>query len=136
MVNRIPKGNIVRGTKRVVPAGDPLIDVYDPAEIIVTGESLDYDGVRKAFPVAGGFLIGGPGDGGTGPTGPSGPSGPSGPERPDVPELSDIEVVLNTTYFDEVQKERGKIVLKVRNSAKNKSDVSGVDARIYQPKGI
>jgi hypothetical protein len=56
--------------------------------------------------------------------------------RPDVPEISDIQIISNEKYFDEIGKERAKIVLKVKNSSKIKEDVTGVDARIYQPKGI
>ena len=52
-------------------------------------------------------------------------------EKPDVPDLSDIESVTKTKYFDPVTKvEKVKIVIKVRNSSRNKKDVSGVDARI------
>jgi hypothetical protein len=55
--------------------------------------------------------------------------------RPDVPQLSDISIISNEKYFDEIGKERAKIVLKIKNSSRLKEDISGVDARIYQPRG-
>jgi hypothetical protein len=55
--------------------------------------------------------------------------------RPDVPELSDISIISNEKYFDEIGKERAKIIIKVKNSGKNKTSIVGVDARMYQPRG-
>jgi len=52
-------------------------------------------------------------------------------EDVDRPELSDIENVQKIKYFDPVSKiEKTKLIIKVRNSSKNKSNVIGVDARI------
>lgn len=49
----------------------------------------------------------------------------------DVPQLSDIESVTPTKYFDPVTKvEKVKVVIKIRNSSKNKNNIAGVDARI------
>ena len=54
----------------------------------------------------------------------------------DVPQLSDIEDIQYIKYFDPVSKiEKLKVVIKIRNASKNKKDVDGVDARIYQPRG-
>lgn len=58
-------------------------------------------------------------------------------EPSDVPQLSDIESVQYVKYFDPVSKiEKAKAIIKIRNSSKNKNNVAGVDARIYQPRGL
>jgi len=54
----------------------------------------------------------------------------------DAPSLSDIEDIDYIKYFDPVSKiEKLKVVIKIRNSSSRKSDVVGVDARVYQPRG-
>lgn len=54
----------------------------------------------------------------------------------DVPSLTDIESVVKTKYFDPVTKvEKAKIVIKIRNSSKNKNNIAGVDARIKPKEG-
>jgi hypothetical protein len=54
----------------------------------------------------------------------------------DVPSLTDIESVVKTKYFDPVTKvEKAKIIIKIRNSSKNKSNIAGVDARIPPKEG-
>lgn len=56
----------------------------------------------------------------------------------DVPELTDIEgLPIYEQYYDPVSKlVKYKVTLKIRNSSKNKTNVVGVDARIYNPSGI
>lgn len=55
-------------------------------------------------------------------------------EKPDVPELTDIESVTYEQYYDAATKSaKYKVVVKIRNSSVNKTDVVGVDARIYNP---
>jgi len=59
MVKRIPKQNIVKGSKRVLPAGHPLISLYDPSEIIIEGTVSEYDSIGKRFPAGTNFLLSG-----------------------------------------------------------------------------
>lgn len=55
-------------------------------------------------------------------------------ESPDVPDLSDIELVKNEKYWDTAKKqERARLVIKVKNNSKYKTEVVGIDARIYNP---
>ena len=138
MVKRVPKQNIVKGSKRVLPAGHPLLALYDPSEVIIEGSVSEYDTLRRAFPAGSNFLRSGSSD--------SVVEKPdqenekeeeeSKQELPDVPHLSDIESVQYIKYFDPVSKiEKAKAIIKIRNSSKNKSNVAGVDVRIYQPRG-
>ena len=137
MVKRISKTNIVSGGKRVLPAGHPDLVWYDPSEVIIVGEDSEYrasgTGVSSVSGSVGGSLI-------------AGSESPekentseeevAAVEKVDVPQLSDIEDVQYTKYFDPVSKiEKAKVVIKIRNSSKNKENVAGVDARIYQPRG-
>ena len=55
---------------------------------------------------------------------------------PDVPDLADIESIEYQEYADPttgVAKYRA--IIKIRNSSKEKANVDGVDARIYDPSG-
>ena len=54
---------------------------------------------------------------------------------PDVPSLSDIESIIYEEYADANGVAKYKAVIKIRNSSKNKLNVLGVDARIYNPNG-
>ena len=137
MVKRIPKQDIVSGGKRVLPAGNADIFWYDANEIIIEGQDSEYKSTGSVVPVGinnlGGSLKAG--------------SEKSEEEKSkeedkgktelsDVPDLSDIESITYTKYFDPVTKvEKAKAVIKIRNSSKNKENIAGVDARIYQPRG-
>lgn len=137
MAKRISESDIVSAGKRVLPAGHPDLVWYDPSKVIVVGEESTYrasgTGVSAVSGSLGGALV-------------SGSQSPekenisekevAAVEKVDVPQLSDIEDVQYTTYFDPVSKiEKAKVVIKIRNSSKNKENVAGVDARIYQPRG-
>lgn len=52
----------------------------------------------------------------------------------DIPQLTDIENITYQQYYDTFNSIRIKAIIKIRNSSKNKSNVSGVDAR-NEPKG-
>jgi hypothetical protein len=111
----------------VLPAGHPDLVWYDPSEVIVVGEESEYlaTGSRVSTLLSGSLL-----------SKPQGTEISSG-ELADVPALSDIENVEITTYFDPVSKiEKAKAVIKIRNSSKNKDKIAGVDARLYEPRGI
>lgn len=138
MAKRVSKSSIVSTTKRVLPAGHPDLVWYDPSEVIIIGEDSEYKvsgtGVSFSSALLSGSLI-------------SGSENPnkveeekdkkSSEEPADVPQLSDIESVQYVKYFDPVSKiEKAKAIIKIRNSSKNKNNVAGVDARIYQPRGL
>ena len=133
MVKKISDANIVEGSKRVLPAGHPLLALYDPSKVIVVGEVSEYNSNTKKFPVgtgAGGY---------TGDTGEVEEPDPKEEkkkeeeeqEKPDVPQLSDIESIEYFPYKDEsTQITKIKAVIKIRNSSINKTKIAGVDARI------
>jgi hypothetical protein len=55
-------------------------------------------------------------------------------EQLDLVDLTDIENVSYEQYYDQVSKlVKYKVVIKVRNSSSKKNNVSGVDARVYNP---
>jgi len=127
MAKRIPKSSIVSTNKRVLPAGHPDLVWYDPSEVIVVGEESEYLATgSKVSTLLSGSLLSKPKE-----------TEISTGELADVPALSDIEDVDIIKYFDPVSKiEKAKAVIKIRNSSKNKDKISGVDARLYQPRGI
>lgn len=133
MVKKISDANIVEGSKRVLPAGHPLLALYDPSKVIIVGEVSEFDVNTKKFPV------------GTGTGGFTGDTGnkeipddkddkkkeEEEKEKPDVPQLSDIESIQYFPYKDEsTQITKIKAVIKIRNSSINKNKIAGVDARI------
>lgn len=135
---KISESEIVSNGKPVRPAGHPDLFWYDPSKPIVVGEESEYraTGVRS---ISGSGLSG------------SLLSGAISPDETikdaeeiiknaitssDVPQLVDIEDVQYIKYYDPVTKvEKAKAIIKIRNSSKNKKNVVGVDARIYQPRG-
>jgi hypothetical protein len=55
-------------------------------------------------------------------------------EQLDIVDLTDIENISYEQYYDQVSKlVKYKVVIKVRNSSFKKNNVSGVDARVYNP---
>lgn len=135
MTKKIPQANIVKGQKRVLPAGHPLLAFYSPDEVIIEGSVSDYSIVGKSFP-AGSNLLTSLGQEETASQSLVGnKEDPKGIEleEKDVPDLSDITILTNTTYFNETNVQKAKIILKVKNKSKNKENVKGVDARIYYP---
>jgi hypothetical protein len=55
-------------------------------------------------------------------------------EQLDVVDLTDIENIEYYQYYDQVSKlVKYKVVIKIRNSSSKKNNVSGVDARVYNP---
>ena len=134
---KISESDIVSSGKPVRPAGHKDLFWYDPSKPIVIGEESEYraTGVRSITGSLSGSLI-------------AGSIPPNAASKAaeqavanalvasDVPQLSDIENVEYIKYFDPVTKvEKVKAIIKIRNSSKNKSNIAGVDARIYQPRG-
>lgn len=138
MAKRVSKSSIVSTTKRVLPAGHPDLVWYDPSEVIIIGEESEYKvsgtGVSFSSALLSGSLI----SGSENPNKVEEEKDKKSLEEPsDVPQLSDIESVQYVKYFDPVSKiEKAKAIIKIRNSSKNKNNVAGVDARIYQPRGL
>ena len=134
MAKRVSKSSIVSTTKRVLPAGHPDLVWYDPNEVIIVGEESEYKvsgtGVSSFSALLSGSLTSG--------SKIADPKVKDPVQEPsDVPQLSDIESVQYVKYFDPVSKiEKAKAIIKIRNSSKNKDNVAGVDARIYQPRGL
>ncbi len=127
MATRVPKSSIVSTTKRVLPAGHPDLVWYDPNEVIIVGEESEYkvSGTGVSSFLSGSLTSGSPRA-----------ESEVISESADVPQLSDIEDIQYVKYFDPVSKiEKLKVIIKIRNASKNKKDVDGVDARVYQPRG-
>lgn len=129
MTKRVPKSNIVSGSKRVLPAGHPDLIWYDPSEVIVIGEDSEYRVSGTGIPRSG-SSVGGPLD-------------PEAPEKEkdaeenagseetiDVPQLSDIESITPEEYKNGEGVTKIRLRIKIRNSSKNKNNVGGVDARL------
>jgi len=55
----------------------------------------------------------------------------------DVPSLADIESVVYEPYYDPISKlQKVRALIKIRNSSNNPTNISGVDARIYNPSTV
>lgn len=124
--SRVPKAAIVRGAPIVVTTNDEFISFYDPSQFLVKdGGKIQYTKFSPGSPFASSFsntsvstkkdevvII----------------------ELADVPNLTDIQLFSSTKYYDPVTKvEKAKIVIKVTNTSKDKSNIEGVDARVYNP---
>jgi hypothetical protein len=133
MMKKIPDANIVKGSKRVLPAGHPLLALYDPSEVIIVGDVSEYDSTVKSFPAgtnAGGFNGGDQSEDKKDDKDEK-KKEEEAKEKPDVPQLSDIESIQYFPYKDEsTQITKIKAVIKIRNSSINKKNIAGVDARI------
>jgi len=55
----------------------------------------------------------------------------------DVPSLADIESVVYEPYYDSISKlQKVRALIKIRNSSNNPTNITGVDARIYNPSTV
>jgi len=131
-LSRVSKAAIVRGAPIVVTTNDEFISFYDPSQFLVKdGGKIQYTKFSPGSPFASAFA--------STPTGTindaTGNKTQIVPiELPDVPNLTDIELVSSTKYYDPVTKvEKAKLVIKVTNTSKDKANIEGVDARIYNP---
>jgi len=132
---RISKQEIVKPAP-VVLSKKSLDSVFtkDNSDIVFTDE---FGNVIKNAPLGAFNFTGSFGGVVTGPSGSSGPSGITGPETvpPDVPSLADIESITMEEYADSNGVSKYKAVIKIRNSSRDKMNVAGVDARVYNPNG-
>lgn len=109
----------------ILPEGHPLIDKLKPGTFkVIPGNTSDFLNTTKSSPFAS-VTVASPEE-----------FSFEGLEK-DAPDLSDIENIDYVNYFDPVSKiEKLKVIIKIRNSSNRKSDVVGVDARVYQPRGV
>jgi len=127
--SRVPKAAIVRGAPIVVTTNDEFISFYDPSQFLVKdGGKIQYTKFSPGSPFASSY-------GNVDTPGATTPNPEVVPiDLPDVPNLTDIQLFSSTKYYDPVTKvEKAKLVIKVTNTSKDKSNIGGVDARIYNP---
>jgi len=131
-LSRVSKAAIVRGAPIVVTTNDEFISFYDPSQFLVKdGGKIQYTKFSPGSPFASAFAA----------TQSETINDAAGNkteivpiELPDVPNLTDIELVSSTKYYDPVTKvEKAKLVIKITNTSKDKANIEGVDARIYNP---
>jgi len=128
-LSRVSKAAIVRGAPIVVTTSDEFISFYDPSQFLVKdGGKIQYTKFSPSSPFASS-------SGNVDTPGATTPKPEVVPiELPDVPNLTDIELFSSTKYYDPVTKvEKAKIVIKITNTSKDKSNIEGVDARVYNP---
>jgi hypothetical protein len=129
---RIPKASIVRGAPTVISTDDEFISFLDPSQFLIKeGGQIQYNRFAPGSPFGRAFAetpAGNINDA-------AGDKAEVVPiELPDVPNLTDIELFSSTKYYDPVTKvEKGKIVIKVTNTSRDKINIEGVDARVYNP---
>lgn len=124
MVKNIPSENVTRGFPIVLPANHPDLIWLKPSDVIITEESEDLEYQASPFRQTDKSLV----------------ADPEGEfvadDSTDKVDLTDIENVTYTKYYDSVTKAtKYKAVIKIRNSSLDKSNVLGVDARLYNPSG-
>jgi hypothetical protein len=128
--NRVPEQAIVSNPKIVLPEGHPDTIWFNPYAIITSkSNEVQYGRYLTAS-------FGSPISVGTREAieNPSAVVAVEERDLPDVPNLTDIELFSSTKYYDPVTKvEKAKIVIKVTNTSKDKANIEGVDARIYNP---
>ena len=128
---RVSSQNIVEAPPIVLADTNPDLMFFNPKNIIITkGGEVTYTNFLSTAPsyssssyfnsVVGAVIV---------------PVGAVvGVQAKDVPDIGDIEQVgLPELYYDANKVEKYKIVIKVRNSSLNPKNVTGVDARIYDP---
>jgi hypothetical protein len=118
MVKNIPSEQITHGFPIVLPKNSPDLLWLNPREVLI-GKATDIENYLT-LPFRSTEVLGASGKGG------------SGDESVDKVDLTDIESITYTKYYDSVTKAtKYKAVIKIRNSSSDKSNVQGVDARIY-----
>lgn len=124
--NRTDGKSIVVGPPIVLPKNSPD-RVFVRKTVGLDIDEGSTTNLTSPFSVGGG--AGGGGLGGSTPPDPNLPGVIN-----DIPQLTDIENITYQQYYDTFNSIRIKAIIKVRNSSKNKSNVSGVDAR-NEPRG-
>jgi len=124
MVKNIPSEQVTRGFPVVLPKNNPDLLWLNPREVLI-GEATDIDNYLSA-PFIGTEKYSTASD----------PELDPDDDDKDKVDLTDIENITYTKYYDSVTKAtKYKAVIKIRNSSSDKSNVRGVDARIYNPGG-
>jgi hypothetical protein len=120
--NRVDGKSVVVGPPIVLPVDSPDY-VFVRKNVAISVDKGASTGTPTPFSIGG---TSGSGSGG------DGPNPPVDPE--DIPQLTDIENITYQQYYDTFNSIRIKAIIKIRNSSKNKANVSGVDAR-NEPNG-
>jgi hypothetical protein len=124
--NRVPEQSIVSNPKIVLPEGHPDTIWLNPSAIIIEKSSPIQINKYLTRPFASLIQVS-LNEGG-------GEVVKEEEDLFDVPDLTDIELFSSTKYYDPVTKvEKAKIVIKVTNTSKDKTNIEGVDARVYNP---
>lgn len=134
---KISNLDIANSGKLIRPAGHEDLLWLDPSQVIIVGEESQYEyrATGSRVPDAS-FVFSGSHDAPDKAEVIEENNSKVVSESSEVAQLSDIEDIQYIKYFDPVSKiEKVKAIIKIRNSSKNKKDVAGVDARIYQPRG-
>lgn len=124
MVKNIPSEQVTHGFPVVLPKNSPDLLWLNPREVLI-GEAKDIENYLTApfiatekYSTAKDSNV------------------ESVEEGVDKVDLTDIENITYTKYYDSVTKAtKYKAVIKIRNSSSDKSNVRGVDARLYNPSG-
>lgn len=131
---RIPDTAIVGAGPTVIYDDDPDLFLYDLSKIVLKKRNATSNQNYIAQPPGAGTPL----PGGTPPPGAPLPPPAPNPVDPlpplDIVDLTDIESILYDQYYDQTSKlVKCKVVIKIRNSSSKKNNVSGVDARVYNP---
>jgi hypothetical protein len=134
---RVPQQNVITTPTKVFDKNNP--DLFwlakEGIQVVDNGEDLfnQYDATFAAYLVASNTASSGQTD----PLAPGGASvignNPFLGLGNGAPQLGDIENITGTIYTTDANNPKVKYVLKIRNSAIDKTNVVGVDARIYNP---
>lgn len=124
MVKNIPSEQVTHGFPVVLPKNNPDLLWLNPREVLI-GKATDIENYLTApFIATEKYSTA------------EDTESESAEEGKDVVDLTDIESIAYTKYYDSVTKAtKYKAVIKIRNSSSDKSNVRGVDARIYNPSG-
>ena len=129
---RIPDANLVGSGPMVICDDDPDIILYDLSKVIV----------KKCGQISSANYIAQPPIINSGILGLISQSANTATQNSleyslqnfDTVGLTDIENISYEQYYDQVSKlVKYKAILKIRNTASDKNNVSGVDARVYNP---
>ncbi len=130
--SRLPKANVVQGNLPVLDENNPDALFISPNKYLkVKGGSLS-SGFDNYLTGISGLETGGTTLNSILST--SNKVIPVVPAKEDTVDLTDIESITYEQYYDSVKNLiKYKAIVKIRNSSINKTNVQGVDARIYNP---
>ena len=132
-MKRIPEQNLVQTKPWIVDENDPILQFIDRSKVVIRkSDGTTYDKYLATPPIVGE---------GSGRATTAAASNSSGElaaadlPKVDTIDMTDIEgVPTYEQYYDPVSKlVKYKVILKIRNSSSKKTNVKGVDARIYNP---